>query len=78
MQPSLKPSLVGPLPILREQSISVIYSAVNFALDKNKLPESHSHSFSAGNDSSQQTSTKKAKTFSANFTVAFLLNLAVS
>jgi len=43
-QPSLKPSLLGPLPILRDESISVIYSVVNFALDENELPESHSHS----------------------------------
>ena len=70
MQPSLKSSLLGPFPILREQSISVKYSVVNFALDENELPESHSHSFS-GNDSSQQIS-KKAKTFIANLTVGFL------
>ena len=37
-QPSLKPSLLGPHPILPDQSISVIYAAVNFALSKNKLP----------------------------------------
>src|SRR6266545_8038983 len=46
-QPGLKPSLLGPHPILRDRSISVIYAAVNFALSKNNLPESHSHSFSA-------------------------------
>ena len=37
-QPSLKPSLLGPFPILRDKPISVIYSVVNFALDENELP----------------------------------------
>jgi hypothetical protein len=70
MQPSLKPSLVGPLPILREQSISAIYSAVNFALDKIScqkviaIPLARKRQFTADKY-------KEKKTLIANFTVAF-------
>jgi len=37
-QPYLKPSLLRPIPTLREEAISVICTIVHFALYKNKLP----------------------------------------
>jgi hypothetical protein len=43
-QPHLKPSFLGPSPILRKEAISVIGTIVHFALYKNKLPRNHNRS----------------------------------
>jgi hypothetical protein len=43
-QPHLKPSFLGPSPILREEAISIIGTIVHFALYKNKLPGNHNRS----------------------------------
>jgi hypothetical protein len=40
-QPHLKPSFFGPLPILGHETVAVIWTVVNFALDENKLPQTH-------------------------------------
>jgi hypothetical protein len=37
-QPHLKPSFFGPIPILGEETVAVVWTIVHFALDKNKLP----------------------------------------
>jgi hypothetical protein len=42
--PYLKPSLLRPIPTLREEAISVIGTIVYFALDENKLPRTHNRS----------------------------------
>ena len=41
MQPCLKPSCFRPIPILREEKVTIIPGVINFALHENKLPQAH-------------------------------------